>query len=1483
MSELIVLIGIYDLFSRKSFHAKMASLLGTKKKGKKSKVIEPVSKDVKLIKRGFSDDEHSGSQVSVREALQENTADNIKNEAQPVVNDEPKLKPAPQKGQNKSKGASQTQQKGDNPGLAKPAWRGQSVESVAKSPGTASTPARSRNAVKPLESESNSFIASSASLPSAASLKEAWSDDSGSLTSKSSKKGKKDGSVISLSKADKNERNCQDGDTISTLSDQSVVKRSSGEAEQHAYVPYVYARNCVARITNDMTNMKANHVKIVREIETNYHLIEDETQSQFNTFILLLRTEYTGKVNTFRQVIEAHRLELQQKEDYWNQTLKSLSDRNRELLSDKKALLIKNKLEVEKLEKEKESTIQALSLKLEQAQNATTTLEKEKSEQLEKSRLEQDNEHLAVIKRLEEEKLILTEQLESEKSEIKALQQQLSERGTEAKTDGYTTGTHVIPTHTSTTREGTLAVVPVSDAEKGQVSEERQKMAHERKKMEEERAKMAAERDSFLSKQEQFGGDLEAMQAELTDTKKECAELRAKYNIVSGQAKDVDRLTAAYKLLEEQYSVLASVTTAAALSSGDAQKQTKENIKKTESEVAMMKEARSSTDKDIEKWEKEFEKANGRSPTVADRNDSVKEMYTSREEVNTMLDSLERKKETLQSLQSGEVPTVKPVPQASLATAEPVITTVEVMVPDPKTVQVLEECRALVAELRAEIAELNSENTALQGETTDLRDELDEARQEMDSLRDSGVSGDTEALDEEILRLKLEMSSLENKLVQETSGHDQTREELDSLTAQLSAMRQEEAARHLNLTAALETAKSTAQAELKAKDEVLQSQRERLDHLEKERLSKLPPDTAKEIKNLQAKVAILEKEKLDSGSTAASVSAKLKEAKTQLEAATSSLESSRAASRDLEGKLKKLNAEKDKSVRELTNQLEKKDQQRIIAEKNLAALQTKMKSMDSRENKEKTSVNTKVGGGAAAGAADSNTKRENVELKRRIKELEAELKRAGKAVAGGGGAGGDTAAVDRQTLKKQEKILKELEKKLDMEMRKREKHEQNVKIKEEELATLQKECDTNKRELTSARAELSALGVSAQQGMEAAAKVKTLETEVKRLTEENKTLTENFNSERVLRKKYYNMVEDMKGKIRVYCRSRPLSKTERDSGNYEVVKSPDEYSIHVESSRGLKEFQFDQIFMPDSSQEKVFEDTNNLIQSAVDGYNVCIFAYGQTGSGKTFTMIGDREQSFPGIAPRAFSRIFDIVEENKSKYDFTVTTYMLELYNDHLIDLYGKTDEDKLDIKKDKQGMVFVQGAAVKRASNSKELYALFEEGSKNRHVASTKMNAESSRSHLILAIVIESTNKVTGQVTKGKLSLVDLAGSERVGKTGASAEQLKEAMSINKSLSALGDVISALSSEQAFIPYRNNKLTMLMQDSLGGNAKTLMFVNISPANYNCDESIISLTYASRVKLITNSAQKNADNKEIARLKDIINKLKQGENVDEDI
>ncbi|XP_069555833.1 uncharacterized protein [Brachyistius frenatus] len=403
-----------------------------------------------------------------------------------------------------------------------------------------------------------------------------------------------------------------------------------------------------------------------------------------------------------------------------------------------------------------------------------------------------------------------------------------------------------------------------------------------------------------------------------------------------------------------------------------------------------------------------------------------------------------------------------------------------------------------------------------------------------------------------------------------------------------------------------------------------------------------------------------------------------------------------------------------------------------------------------------------------------------------------------------------------------------------------------------------------------------------------------LQDQLKQEKEEKKKIIDNYTSERTMRKKYYNIVEDMKGKIRVFCRIRPVCQTEAAQGGAIVVDKSDEYSVTVETPRGPREFQFDKVFNAEASQEDLFHDSNRLIQSAIDGYNVCIFAYGQTGSGKTFTMVGDKEQKNPGIMPRSFTAIFDIVQDNSSKFDFKVSAYMLELYNDKLQDLFvGQAGEAhaqtqahgqarRVEIKRNRKGVVFAQGAETKEASSAQELYALFQQACANRHISATKMNVESSRSHLIVGIMVESSNLTNGSVSTGKLSLVDLAGSERAAKTGAKDHQLKEANSINKSLSALGDVISALSAELPHVPYRNNKLTQVMQDSLGGNAKTLMIVNVSPSECNLDETLTSLIYATRVKAITNHAQRNVESKEIAQLKEVIMKLRSGQAVEEE-
>ncbi|KAF9667111.1 hypothetical protein SADUNF_Sadunf16G0299000 [Salix dunnii] len=362
-----------------------------------------------------------------------------------------------------------------------------------------------------------------------------------------------------------------------------------------------------------------------------------------------------------------------------------------------------------------------------------------------------------------------------------------------------------------------------------------------------------------------------------------------------------------------------------------------------------------------------------------------------------------------------------------------------------------------------------------------------------------------------------------------------------------------------------------------------------------------------------------------------------------------------------------------------------------------------------------------------------------------------------------------------------------------------------------------------------------------------------------------------YKEEQVLRKRYFNTIEDMKGKIRVFCRLRPLSEKEISEKDRGLLTCIDEFTVeHPWKDDKAKQHIYDRVFDGNATQEDVFEDTRYLVQSAVDGYNVCIFAYGQTGSGKTFTVYGS--EGNPGLTPRATSELFKILRRDSNKFSLSLKAYMVELYQDTLVDLLLPKNMKrlKLDIKKDSKGMVSVENVTVVSITTFEELQNIIHRGSDRRHTSGTQMNDESSRSHLILSIVIESTNLQTQSVARGKLSFVDLAGSERIKKSGSSGSQLKEAQSINKSLSALGDVISALSSGGQHIPYRNHKLTMLMSDSLGGNAKTLMFVNVSPAESNLDESYNSLMYASRVRSIVNDPSKNVSSKEVARLKKLV-------------
>lgn len=250
-----------------------------------------------------------------------------------------------------------------------------------------------------------------------------------------------------------------------------------------------------------------------------------------------------------------------------------------------------------------------------------------------------------------------------------------------------------------------------------------------------------------------------------------------------------------------------------------------------------------------------------------------------------------------------------------------------------------------------------------------------------------------------------------------------------------------------------------------------------------------------------------------------------------------------------------------------------------------------------------------------------------------------------------------------------------------------------------------------------------------------------------------------------------------------------------------------------------------------------------------------------------------------GIIPRAFEHIFEAISTTE-KSKFLVHASYLEIYNEDIHDLLGQDTKKKLDLKEQPDSGVYVSGLSMRPVHNVRECETVMEQGWKNRAVGSTLMNADSSRSHSIFTVYLESIEtdySTDNNIKKGKLNLVDLAGSERQAKTGATGDRLKEATKINLSLSALGNVISALvDGKSKHIPYRDSKLTRLLQDSLGGNTKTLMVACLSPADNNYDETLSTLRYANRAKNIKNKPKVNEDPKDalLREYQDEINRLK---------
>nr|GEX34668.1 kinesin-like protein KIN-14R [Tanacetum cinerariifolium] len=373
-------------------------------------------------------------------------------------------------------------------------------------------------------------------------------------------------------------------------------------------------------------------------------------------------------------------------------------------------------------------------------------------------------------------------------------------------------------------------------------------------------------------------------------------------------------------------------------------------------------------------------------------------------------------------------------------------------------------------------------------------------------------------------------------------------------------------------------------------------------------------------------------------------------------------------------------------------------------------------------------------------------------------------------------------------------------------------------------------------------------------------------------------LKRKYNEELAKRKKLYNQVQEAKGNMRVFCRCRPPDKHEVSAGHTIVVDfsaSKDGDLGIVTGSSTKKLYRFDRIYTPNDGQVDVFADASPMVISVLDGYNVCIFAYGQTGTGKTFTMEGTEKNR--GVNYRTLEALFDTVEEMKDTFSFNISICVLEVYNEQIRDLLATSrTTKKLEVRQATEGARHVPGIVEAKVESIREVWNALQAGSNARAVGSNNVNEHSSRSHCMICVTVKSKNLLNGECTKSKLWLVDLAGSEKLAKTNAQGDRLKEAQNINRSLSALGDVISALASKNTHIPYRNSKLTHLLQDSLGGDSKTVMCVQISPSEHDMSETLSSLNFATRVRGVElGPAKKQIDPSELQKLKSSLDKAKQ--------
>jgi kinesin family protein C2/C3 len=476
-------------------------------------------------------------------------------------------------------------------------------------------------------------------------------------------------------------------------------------------------------------------------------------------------------------------------------------------------------------------------------------------------------------------------------------------------------------------------------------------------------------------------------------------------------------------------------------------------------------------------------------------------------------------------------------------------------------------------------------------------------------------------------------------------------------------------------------------------------------------------------------------------------------------------------------------------------------------------------------------------------------------------------------------------------------LQKELDEMRDQ-ARMEEKHKKHL---EDELKTLQKQLFSGGAPVVQQMSRLSQLGNASQGNAFGDDELSQVEEIIKSNKQDDmvaalRALDSKSNMQREYNAQLLSKILSLQGNIQVCCRIRPLRVSEIESGAKNNVEAFSETELGCFDNRQSKwkPFAFDKVWGPDQTQRNIFRDVEPLALSVVDGFNACIFAYGQTGSGKTYTMEGTAENNQYGISYRTIQKIFNLLnlraQQQKAAsnlsgeakaFSFKLRLGMLEIYNDEIYDLLAahstagssKADQKReakkagvkatLDIKRSADGRIEVPGLLKEPVNSIDDVMSLLSRGNASRATAATNLNEHSSRSHMVLLVDVQSG--LEGEPSNnGILYLVDLAGSERVRNSQVEGEQLKEATHINKSLSALGNVMEALDRKASHIPYRDSKLTYLLQDAVGGNSRTMMVVAVCPTDVSHDESVHALQFATRVRRIQiGAAQRNVTSKNL--------------------